>query len=330
MANVFSGKNYNPSVFKLAVENLMPSVKGELGRLFSTRRVDLDLARKFPDQVGGNIAEIVIKGRLANNSQNYDGATTIVPVATANYVQRVVAIGRVGSWQEEDFQTSIGGYSELDAEMYQVADFRNNEVRKAGLSILKGIFASTLTPNQKTSVQSADMIDALVADFGDLGDDIDTVLMDSYVAGELAKIGLLTYGTYQIDGVQYINQKVGYWAGKRVFIDDGCGTNSNASGTKHYVYALAPYSFRYCPLAVKREYEMARDSFTNGGVDAFISRQRFVLAPEGISFVGTPTSLSPTNVELETGANYALVADGNGVAINRKIVPFSCIEITLP
>ena len=330
MANVFSGKNYNPSVFKLAVENLMPSVKGELGRLFSTRRVDKDLARKFPDQVGGNIGEIVIKGRLSKNSQNYDGATTIVPVATTNYVQRVIAIGRVGSWKEEDFQTSIAGYSELDAQMYQVADFRNNEVREAGLSILKGIFASALTPTPKTAVVSSDLIDALVADFGDLGDDIDTVLMDSYVAGELAKASLLTYGTYQINGVQYIDQKTGYWAGKRVYIDDGCGTNSNASASVHRVYALAPYSFRYCPLGVKREYEMARDSFTNGGVDAFISRQRFVLAPEGISFVGTPASLSPTSAELETGANWALVVDGLGTAISRKIVPFSCIEITLP
>ena len=330
MASIYDGKHYNPSVFKLAVENIMSSVKGELGRLFSTRRVDRDLAIKFPDQVGGNIAEIVIKGRLGGTSQNYDGATTIVPSKTTNFVQRVIAIGRVGSWEENDFQTSIAGYSELDAQVYQVADFRNNEVRLAGLSILKGIFASALTPVSKSAVVSADMIDALVSSFGDLGDDIDTVLMDSYVAGELAKLNLLTYGTYQISGVQYQDQKIGYWAGKRVLIDDGCGTNSNASGSVHRVYALAPYSFRYCELGVKVPYEMARDSFTNGGVDAFISRQRFVLAPECVSFKGTPASLSPTAVELETGANWELVKDGNGNACNRKIVPFACIEITLP
>ena len=329
MASVYDGKNYNPSVFKLAVENIMSSVKGELGRLFSTRRVDRDLAVKFPDQVGGNIAEIVIKGRLGGSSQNYDGATDITPTATTNYVQRVIAIGRVGSWKENDFQTSIAGYSELDAEMYQVADFRNNEVRLAGLSILKGIFASALTPITKTSVSASDMIDALVASFGDLGDDIDTILMDSYVAGELAKANLLQYGKYVVNGIEYQDQKVGFWAGKRVLIDDGCGTNSSASSSVHNVYALAPYSFRYCPLAVKREFELARDSFTAGGVDAFISRQRFVLAPECVSFKGTPSSLSPTAEELETGSNWELVKDGSGNAVARKIVPFACIKITL-
>lgn len=329
MASIYDGKNFNPSVFKLAVENIMPSVKLELGRIFSTRRVDNDLAIRFPEQVGGNIAEIVIKGRLGGTAQNYDGATTIVPTKTTNYNQRVVAIGRVGSWEENDFQTSIAGYSELDAQVYQVADFRLGEVKKAGISILKGIFASALTPETATAVQPSDMIDLLVATAGDLGDDFDAVLMDSYVAGELAKANLLRYGTYVVNGIEYQDQKIGYWAGKRVYIDDDCGTNSKASGSVHNVYALTPYSFRYCELAVKYPYEVSRDSFTNGGVDAFISRQRFILAPEGVSFVGTPTSLSPTNTELETGANWGLVQDGNGNAINRKIVPFACLTITL-
>lgn len=328
MASIYDGKHFNPAVFKLAVENIKSTEKLELPRLFM-RRVDADLAVRFPDQVGGNIAEIVIKGRLGGTSQNYDGSTTIVPSKLTNYVQRVVAIGRVGSWEENDFQTSIAGYSEMDAQVYQVADFRDGEVKKAGLSILKGIFASALTPEAKTAVNPSDMIDLLVASAGDMGDDFDTILMDSYVAGELAKANLLKYGTYIINGIEYQDQKVGYWAGRRVYIDDACGTNSNASGSVHNVYVIAPYSFRYTPLAVKVPYEVARDSFTNGGVDAFISRQRFVLAPEGVSFVATPTSLSPTDAELQAGASWALVKDGNNNAINRKIVPFACLTITL-
>lgn len=329
MASIYDGKHFNPSVFKLAVENIKPSVKLELGRIFSTRRVDNDLAVRFPDQVGGNIGEIVIKGRLGGTAQNYDGATTIVPNSTTNFVQRVIAIGRVGAWAENDFQTSIAGYSELDAQAYQVADFRLGEVRKAGLSILKGIFASALTPSTASAVAETDMIDLLVKVAGDMGDDYDTILMDSYVAGELAKAQLLSYGKYVVNGIELQDQKVGFWAGKRVYIDDGCGTNSKASGSVHNVYALTSYSFRYCELPVKMPYEMARDSFTNGGVDALISRQRFILAPEGVSFVGTPTSLSPTQAELETGANWALVKDGNNNAIDTKIVPFACLTITL-
>ena len=329
MASIYDGKHFNPAVFKLAVENIKPSVKLELGRIFSTRRVDNELARRFPDQVGGNIAEIVIKGRLGGSSQNYDGATTITPSKVTNYLQRVVAIGRVGSWEENDFQTSIAGYSELDGQVYQVAEYRLGEVKNAGLSILKGIFASALTPETKTSVSESDMIDLLVASAGDMGDDFDTVLMDSYVAGELAKKNLLAYGKYVVNGIEFQDQKVGYWAGKRVYIDDACGTNSGASSSVHNVFALTPYSFRYCELPVKVPYELARDSFTNGGVDAFISRQRFVLAPEFLSFVGTMASLSPTAEELETGANWEIVEDGSGTPAPRKIVPFACLTITL-
>lgn len=329
MASIYDGKHFNPSVFKLSVENIKSSVKLELARLF-TRRVDTDLAVRFPDQVGGNIAEIVIKGRLGGTSQNYDGATNIVPSKLTNYTQRVVAIGRVGSWEENDFQTSIAGYSEMDAQAYQVADFRLGEVKNAGISILKGIFGSALTPKTATAVSKDDMINLLVATAGDMGDDFDVVLMDSYVAGELAKASLLSYGTYQIDGVQYQDQKVGYWGGRRVYIDDACGSNAGTSGSKHNVYILSPYSFRYTELAVKNPYEMARDSFTNGGVDALISRQRFILAPEGVSFKGTLVSLSPTQAELETVGNWELVKDGNGNAIPTKIVPFGCLEITLP
>lgn len=332
MASLFNAKYFNQEVVIESVGNLRDATKLELVAL-AKRTVDNELSKRMPDQKGGNIATIIIHGNLSGTSDNYDGSTNINVSSLTNYAQTVVAIGRAHAWEEEDFQTSIAGYSELDAQIYQLAIYQDKQVKNAVISILKGIFATALAAkvSSATAVSKDDMIDLLVKSAGDMADEFDTVVMDSYVAGELAKLSLLSYGTYQIDGVQYQDQKVGYWAGRRVIIDDAVGTNSNASGSVHKVYAFAPYSFRYSELPVKVPFELTRDALVDGGKDIVVERQRFVLAPEGISFVPTGmASLSPTNTELETGSFWAKVVDGKNVAIDDKLIPFACLEITLP
>ena len=332
MASLFNAKYFNEEVVIESVGNLRDATKLELVRL-AKRTVDSELPARMPDQKGGYLANIIIHGNLDGTSDNYDGATNINVSGLTNCAQKVVAIGRAHAWGEEDFQTSIAGYSELDAQIYQLAIYQDKQVKNAVIATLNGIFASALSTKvkQATSVSKDDMIDLLIASAGDMADEFDTVVMDSYVAGELAKASLLTYGTYQIDGVQYQDQKVGYWAGRRVIIDDAVGTNSNASGSVHKVYAFAPYSFRYSELPVKVPFELTRDALTDGGKDIVVERQRFVLAPEGVSFVETGmASLSPTDTELATGSHWTKVVDGNSVAINDKLIPFACLEITLP
>lgn len=331
MASLFNAKYFNSEVVVESVGNLRDATKLELVAL-AKRTIDSELPTRMPDQKGGNIATIIIHGNLDGTSDNYDGSTDIQVSSLTNYAQTVVAIGRAHAWEEEDFQTSIAGYSELDAQIYQLALYQDKQVKNAVISILKGIFASALASKvaTATSVVESDLIDLLIASAGDMADEFDTVVMDSYVAGELAKANLLKYGTYVINGIEYQDQKVGYWSGRRVVIDDAVGTNSNASGTVHSVYAFAPYSFRYSELPVKVPFALTRDELTDGGKDIVVERQRFVLAPEGVSFTSASmASLSPTNAELETGDNWEKVKDGNSVAIDDKIIPFACLTITL-
>lgn len=326
MASVFDSKFYNPEVFKLAIENIKDANKVELASAFK-RNVDASLSSLFPEQVGGAKGTMVIHGNLGGTSLNYDGTTTLVAGSTKNYAQGIVAIGRMFGWTEKDFLSSVGGYSELDAQAYQVALFQDKEVKATGLSILKGVFGKTLSSVALTEVSPDSLNDALVAGVGDLGDDIDTVVMDSYVAGQLAKKKLLDYAKYtDSEGIERVDQKIGYWGGKQVLIDDAVGTNSSASKSVHNVYAFGAKSWTYAELPVKVPYEMARDAFTNGGVDTLIERQRFVLAPYGISYIG---SANPSSTDLETADSWELVKDGSGTAIDRKIVSFVGLTITL-
>lgn len=334
MPSLFQAKYFNKEVVALAVENIKSSLNLKVIPYIKRRR-DNDIASRMPDQKGGNIGTIIVHGNLGGNADNYDGATNITTDGTTNYAQTVVAIGRAHGWEEEDFQTSIAGYSELNAQIYQLALFQDKQVKLAFQSILKGLFTTggALASKKQTATAVADtaLIDLLVASAGDLAGDFDIVCMDSYVAGELAKLKLLSYGKYVENGIEKQDPTVGYWAGKFVIIDDAFGTNSNASGSVHNIYTFAPYSWRYADLAVKVPFSRARDEETNGGVEKVYERQRFILAPEFVSFKPTAmASLSPTNTELESANAWELVKDGNGNAVELKVVPFACLEVTLP
>ena len=73
---------------------------------------------------------------------------------------------------------------------------------------------------------------------------------------------------------------------------------------------------------------MVREAKTNGGQTSLVSRVRLYLAPEGISFK-KPSVLKITNAVLETGANWEVVNDGNGHAVEAKNIPFCAIDYTL-
>lgn len=100
--------------------------------------------------------------------------------------------------------------------------------------------------------------------------------------------------------------------------------------TKYTTYVLGRDAFEYCDCGAKVPYEMARDPKTNGGADTLYTRQRKLFAPKGISFTkASMASLSPTNAELENGANWELVHDGaaqNRTYINHKAISIARIE----
>ena len=334
MASIFdSTAKFNPEVFRKAVENLKDTTKVEVVA-YLKRNADQELARMFPEQAGGNVATIVIEGNLGGTAQNYDGSTTIVPNNVINYSQTVIAIGRANAWKEKDFIPSISGRSGLDAQAFQVALARDKNVKASALAILGAMFDGTngvlkdRTLAKTTSVAVSDLNDAVIKACGDLAQEFDVVVMDSYYAGQLANAKLLEYAKYNDEmGIERVSNEIAYWGGKLVVIDDAVGTNA-VVGT-HNVYAFGFRSWKYTELGVKYPYEMARDSFTAGGIDSLISRQRFILAPYGVSWKGSSSIVSPTDEQLGTATNYELVSGADGNAIPLKIIPFAHLKLTI-
>lgn len=154
-------------------------------------------------------------------------------------------------------------------------------------------------------------------------------IMHSTVATNLENLRLLAYlKQTDKDGVTR-DLGLATWNGRIVLIDDAMPVEhvdevpaSGTEGQADYVPAVSAYdkyttyvfgegAFDYENIGAKVPFEMARDAKTDGGVDTLYSRQRKVFAPFGISYTKkSQASLSPTDAELQNGANWALVHNG--------------------
>ena len=98
--------------------------------------------------------------------------------------------------------------------------------------------------------------------------------------------------------------------------------------TGYTTFVLGDGAIEYTDCGVKVPYEMDRNPAVKGGQDLLYSRQRKCWAPYGISFtMQSMASASPTNAELETGANWELVksAGSTPTYINHKTIPIARI-----
>lgn len=335
MPSIFdSTVKFNGEVFARAIGN-MRSTRNIDVVPYLKRNVNRSLMASFPAEGGGNRATILIDGNLGGTAQNYDGSTNIVPNNVKNFSQMVIVVGRVNSWKEKDFVVSIAGKSQLDSQAYQVGEAQDENIKTTALSVLGALFDGSngilkdRTLALESDIDGTELNQAIVKACGDKAKGLfDVVYMDSYVAMALANLKLLQYAKYTDEqGIERISNDIAYWGNKLVVIDDACGTNARV-GT-HHIYSFGAISWEYGEGLVKQPYEMARDAFTAGGVDALIARMRYVLAPHGCSWKGDASIVSPTEEQLATATNYELVKDANGDAIALKLIPFAHATVTL-
>lgn len=94
---------------------------------------------------------------------------------------------------------------------------------------------------------------------------------------------------------------------------------------KYTTYVLGEGAITFQDVGALVPYEMDRDAAKNGGETTLYTRRRFVIAPDGISFVGSPSTKSPASAELATGSNWALMT--NGQTSGKKFFPHKKIAI---
>lgn len=338
----FDAKSFNPQAFGKYVERIPKTRKNELIKS-GVLKGNQEIKNAFSSQTGTAYAVLPMYGRIGGNVQNYDGETDMNPQGSTTYERGVVVVGRMGSWVEKDFSTDItGGVDFMDNVAAQVSEYFEDVDQDTLLAILKGIFAMTGAKNlefvnnhtfditeeegEKAYAGATTLNSAIQKASGDKKAKFTMAIMHSTVATNLENLQLLAYLKYtDANGVQR-DLTLASWNGRVVLIDDNMPVEEIEAGegveahTKYTTYLLGDGAIDYENIGAKVPFEMDRDPKTNGGQDTLYARQRKVFAPYGISYTKKSQSkLSPTNEELENGANWELVHDA-GTGANRKYI----------
>lgn len=343
MPSIFDSKNFNTEVFGAYVERIPNLNRNELIKSKAIIQKQ-DIAGKFTDQVGGNFATVPIMGRISGEPVNYDGSTNIKTSNIGTYTQGKIVVGRASSWTEKDFSYDVTGGTDFMAEIAsQVGEYWDDVDQNTLLSVLKGIFSMTGKENlefvnvhtynisendgEAGSFTATTLNTALQQALGDNKSKFSLAIMHSAVATNLENLQLLQYLKYtDSSGVQR-DLTIGTLNGRTVLVDDTMPseiiTSEDGDYTKYTTYTFGEGAIEYTNCGVKVPYETSRDPKVNGGEDTLYSRQRKIFSPYGISWK-SPTIISPTNAQLESGSNWTL-ANSNESA--SKYFPHKSIPI---
>lgn len=337
---LFDTKNFNAEVFGRYVDSI-PNVN--LNEMYKSKAVKRDARLKslFAAQTGSFKGTLPYFGRLSGDPVNYDGETDIPTTTPDTFVQGFVVIGRAKGFLEKDFSSDItGGVKFMDRVGMGIAEYWANIYQGGLLSVLKGIYSMTGKENAEFvnghtydvsavgdgTFGATTLNTALQKASGDAKSQFSIAFMHSKVATDLENLQLLEYLKYtDSNGIQR-NLALGTLNGRIVIVDDGMPVEDDSGTPKYTTYVLGEGAITLEDVGALVPYEMARDAAHNGGETALYSRKRFVIAPDGISFVGTPAKKSPTDAELEAGANWSLIDNGQS-GDTKAVFPHKKIAI---
>ena len=199
------------------------------------------------------------------------------------------------------------------------------------IACLKGLFASATMAGNKLGIASetvagqssstrlngSTFVDGTLK-LGDRGDRLNAVALHSATEAALRKLDLIDFvadseGKAQIKSFQ----------GRRVIVDDTLPVrNGTTDGLVYTSYLFGPGAF--AKGAASLGSEPLQGGFGTEGVEwtrealasdtLFINRRRYILHPRGVKFTSASVAgNSPTNAELETGANWSRVFESKNV-----------------
>ena len=236
-------------------------------------------------------------------------------------------------WSVNHLAKVISGDDPMQAIVDLVGAYWARTDQSLLISSLKGIFASaTMAANKlaiasetiagqsnATKLNGSTFVDATVK-LGDRGDRLTAIAVHSTTEATLRKLDLIdmipdSEGKAQIATFQ----------GRRVIVDDGLPTRAGTTdGIVYTSYLFGPGAF--AKGAAPLEQTPLQGGIGTEGVEiyragldsdtALINRRRYILHPRGVKFnSATVAGDTPTNAELELGANWTRVFENKNVRI---------------
>ena len=234
-------------------------------------------------------------------------------------------------WSVNHLAKVVSGDDPMQAIIDLVGDYWARVNQTLVVSSLKGIFASASMAGNKLAIASetvagqsattrlngSTFVDATVK-LGDRGDRLTAVALHSATEAALRKLDLIDFvpdseGKAQIKTFQ----------GRRVIVDDNLPTRAGTTdGVVYTSYLFGPGAFArgVAPLESAplqggqgtEGVEIARVPLDSDTV--LINRRRYILHPRGVKFTSASVAGdTPTNAELENGANWTRVFENKNV-----------------
>ncbi len=259
------------------------------------------------------------------------GALTINKIASGADIARIQNDAQV--WGVNHLAKVISGDDPMQAIVDLVADYWGRTDEGIIISSLKGVFASgsmagnllgihsELIAGQSaaTRLNGATFVDACTK-LGDAADRLTSVAMHSATEAALRKLDLIDF-IPDSEGKAMLR----VFQGRRVIVDDSlpvrAGTTDGQVYTT-YLFGSGAFGKGVAPL----DGQALQGGFGTEGVEiarvalesdtVLINRRRYILHPRGVKFTSAAVAGdSPTNVELENGANWSRVFETKNVRL---------------
>src|SRR5512136_2807283 len=295
----------------------------------------IEMASEFDALAQGGGREVKMpfwKDLTATRQLLSDSASlTVNKIAADTDIARIHNDAQV--WSVNHLAKVVSGDDPMQAIVDLVAAYWARTDEGLVVSCLKGIFAaasmsgnllaihseSVAGQSTSTRLNGATFVDA-TAKLGDRGDRLTAVAMHSGTEAALRKLDLIDF-IPESEGKSQIRT----FQGRRVVVDDNLPTRAGSTdGTVYTTYLFGPGAFAKgaspldgTPLQGgmgTEGVEMYRDALASDSM--LINRRRYILHPRGVKFTSASVAGdSPTNAELEAGANWTRVFENKNVRI---------------
>jgi hypothetical protein len=295
----------------------------------------IEHAPEFDDlaSAGGRTVEMPFWKDLTATRQLLSDSASL----TVNKIAADKDIARIHNdaqaWSVNDLAKWISGDDPMQAIVDLVAGYWARTDEGLLVSCLKGVFAAASMAGNKLSIASetiagqsattrlngATFVDATVK-LGDRGDRLTAVAMHSATEAVLRKLDLIDFIPDSEGKVQ-----IRTFQGRRVVVDDNIPVRAGTTdGLVYTTYLFGPGAFAKGAAALDSAplqggfgtegVELARVPLDSDSV--LINRRRYILHPRGVKFTSASVAGdSPTNAELENGANWTRVFENKNVRI---------------
>jgi hypothetical protein len=293
----------------------------------------VEMAPEFDALAGGGGREVKMpfwKDLTATRQILSDsGSLSVNKITSDQDIARIHNDAQV--WSVNHLAKVISGDDPMQAIVDLVGDYWARTDEGLVVSCLKGIFAAASMAGNKLAIASETIagqssatrlngvtfVDATVK-LGDRGDRLTAIAMHSATGAALRKLDLIDFvpdseGKAQIKTFQ----------GRRVIVDDNLPVRAGTTDGQVYTsYLFGPGAFGKGSSAL--ESQPLQGGFGTEGVElarvpldsdtVLINRRRYILHPRGVKFTSASVAAdSPTNAELETGANWVRVFENKNV-----------------